>query len=76
VQGTIERQSVVYRDHMNHGKRRDGEVYASIASEINDTPRTVMVTLPDGTRMKKKIMDQVYDAETGELVTLNDIYNK
>jgi len=47
-----------------------------MAAEVYDVPRKVTVTLPDGTRKKVQVMDTVIDQESGEIVTLNDIYNQ
>lgn len=76
LQNRVDMQSMVYQEHMKHAKRRDGEIYASMAAEIYDVPRRVTITLPDGTRKKTQVMDTVIDQESGEIVTLNDIYNQ
>ena len=76
LQNKIDKQSTVYQDHMKSAKRRDGEVYASMAAAIYDVPRPVTLTKPDGTRMSAKMMETVVDGETGEIVVLNDIYNQ
>ena len=73
LQNMLDRQTYVYQDHMKFAKRRDGEIFASMASEVIDTPREVTLTLPDGTRKKAKIMDTVVDKQTGEIVAVNDI---
>ena len=44
-------------------------------AETYDVPRQANIELKNGTRKKVKMMDQIIDAESGELVTLNDIYN-
>lgn len=73
LQNMLDRQTYVYQDHMKFAKRRDGEIFASMASEIIDTPREVTLTLPDGSRKKTKIMDTVVDTKTGDIVAINDI---
>jgi len=73
LQNMLDRQTYVYQDHMKFAKRRDGEIFASMASEVIDTPREVTLTLPDGTRKKAKIMDTVVDKQTGEIIAVNDI---
>ena len=75
LQARLDMQSMVYQDHMKHAKRYDGEVYASMASEVYDVPRNIKMTLPDGTRKNAKIMETVIDNETGEIVVLNDLNN-
>lgn len=74
LQAKIDKQSIVYQENFKHAKRRDGVVYASMASEIFDVPRTEKITLPDGTRKTVKIMDTVVN-EQGEIVVLNDLNN-
>lgn len=71
----IEKQSIVYQGNYKHALRHDGVVWASIASEIIDSPRKVRVELPDGTRKEVQVMEQIFDEETGELVTINDLRN-
>lgn len=75
LQNRLDQQSMVYQHNMKHAKRRDGEIYASMASKIYDAPRTVTVMQPDGTRKKVQTMETMLDARTGELVVLNDISN-
>lgn len=75
LQARLDQQSMVYQQNLKHAKRRDGEIYASMASEVYDTPREISLTLPDGTRKKVQVMEAVQDKETGEMVVLNDITN-
>lgn len=71
----LDQQSIVYQQNLKHAKRRDAEVYASMAVEVYDAPREVTLTSPDGTTKKVKIMEAVLDRQTGELVALNDLTN-
>ena len=73
LQSKIDEQWYVYRDNYKHAKRRDGMIYAGMAGEVFDSPREVTVTLPDGSRKKTKVMDMVVDAQTGDIVAMNDI---
>ncbi|MHA1420279.1 MAG: portal protein [Candidatus Heimdallarchaeaceae archaeon] len=73
LEARIERQSMRFQTHMKHAKRRDGEVWISMASEIIDTPRKVMVELPDGAKKETQVMDTIIDKETGDLITVNDL---
>lgn len=75
LQARLDMQSMVYQQHFKHGKRRDGEIWASMASEIYDVPRKTVSTLPDGTRKDVEIMSTVLDEETGTYVTINDLRN-
>ena len=72
-QGQIEKQSVVYQEHMKHAKRRDAEVWVSMAAEIHDVPREVTLTLADGGTKTVQVMETVIDEETGNIVTINDL---
>ena len=71
----LDQQSIVYQQNLKHAKRRDAEIYASMAVEVYDAPREVTLTLPDGSTKKVKIMEAVMDKETGELTALNDLTN-
>jgi hypothetical protein len=75
LQNRLDQQSLVYQQNHKHAKRRDAEIYASMASFIYDAPRTVTLTLPDGTTKTAKIMESVIDRETGDIVVLNDLTN-
>lgn len=69
----IDQQTFVYQENMKHSKRRDGEIYASFATRIYDVPKTVVISLPDGTRKEAEVMKQVIDPDTGEPMLLNDL---
>jgi hypothetical protein len=71
----LDMQSMVYQEHYKHAKRRDGQVYASMAAAVYDVPRKIKMTLPDGTTKESMVMQTVIDKETGDLVTLNDLSN-
>lgn len=75
LQNRLDQQSMVYQQNMKHAKRRDGEIYASMASELYDAPREVVIMRPDGSRDHIQIMETVMDKRTGELVVLNDVSN-
>lgn len=75
LQAQLELQSMVYQEHSKHAKRRDAEIYASMATVIYDTPRKAKITMPDDTRKEIEIMETIIDEETGDIVTLNDLTN-
>ena len=75
LQSRLDMQSMVYQDHTKHAKRRDAQVFASMASEIYDVPRRIRVENADGTRREVQVMEQVVDKETGNIVTIHDISN-
>jgi len=75
MQSSISEQSTIYQINFATAKRRDGEVYASMAAQIYDTPRKVVLTKNDGSRETTEIMQFIVDEETGETVTLNNINN-
>lgn len=75
LQNRIDMQSMVYQEHYKHAKRRDGEIWVSMASEIYDTPRKVTLVKPDGSRQDAQIMQTVIDQESGDLVVINDLSN-
>lgn len=73
LQTRIDKQSSTYQQNFKHAKRRDAEIWASMAIEIYDAPRKTTITAPDGTKTQVEIMESVVDSETGELVTLRDL---
>lgn len=75
LQNRLDQQSIVYQQNLKHAKRRDAEIYASMAVEIYDEPRRVTLTLPDGSTKKATIMEGVIDRQTGKYVSLNDLTN-
>lgn len=75
LQQRLDQQSIVYQQNLKHAKRRDAEIYASMATVVYDAPREVTLTMPDGSRKKESIMSSVVDSDSGELVVLNDLSN-
>ena len=75
LQNRLDQQSIVYQQNLKHAKRRDAEIYASMAADVYDAPRKVTLTLPDGTRKTEELMGSMIDRETGEQVILNDLTN-
>lgn len=75
LQSRMDQQSYIYQHNFKFAKRRDAEIYASIASQIFDAPRTVSIQTPDGNTKQTQLMRVVIDGETGEPVTLNDLTN-
>lgn len=73
LQAKIDDQWYIYRDNYKHAKRRDGEVWASMASEVYDSPRRVTLEKPDGSRKRVQMLEAVVDKETGEIAFINDI---
>lgn len=72
----IDLETYVFQDNLAIAMRRDGEIYASIASEIYDTTRTVVTTAEDGNESNVELMSQVVDFQQGQVVTKNDIRGK
>lgn len=75
LQNRMDQQSYIYQHNMKFAKRRDAEIYASMASQVFDTPRTVTIETPDGNRQQVQLMNVVIDRQTGEPVVLNDLTN-
>lgn len=75
LQARLDMQSMIYQTNRKHALRHDGVVYASMASVVYDVPREVKITLPDGTEKTDKIMEDVVDQQTGEIVVLKDLRN-
>lgn len=66
-------ETFLYQNNFALAMKHAGCVYASIAAEIYDIPREVTVTNPDGTETEAMIMESVFDDESGEMITINDI---
>lgn len=75
LQNRVDQQAYVYQHNFKFAKRRDAEIFASMATEIFDAPRKVTIETPDGNRQEVQIMSVVIDQETGEPVTINDLTN-
>lgn len=75
LQSRMDQQSYIYQHNAKHAKKRDAEVYASIASQIHDTPKKLSIQTEDGTLKSVDLMRVVIDEDTGEPVTLNDLTN-
>lgn len=66
-------ETFVFQDNLATAHRRDGEIYASMAAEIYDTPREVTTTSPDGSEGKVMLMEQVMNFQNGQVETINVI---
>ena len=75
LQSRLDQQNYQFQHNFKFAKRRDAEIYASIVSEIIDTPRTVSIETADGQTQQVQIMETVIDRESGEPVTVNDLTN-
>jgi hypothetical protein len=75
LQARLDMQSMIYQEHYKHAKRRDAEIYASMAKEVYDIPRKEVIELPDGTKKHIEIMQAVLDKKTGNPIFLNDLRN-
>jgi hypothetical protein len=75
LQNRVDQQAYIYQHNYKFAKRRDAEIFASMASEIFDSPRNVTIETPDGNRKEVEIMSVIIDKETGEPVTVNDLTN-
>lgn len=73
MQHRLDMQSYVYQKNHKTAMRRDGEIYASMASEIYDTERDVVLTSPDGTSRTEKLNEQTMDINTFEMSIGNDM---
>ena len=74
LQARLDLQSVIYQEHGKHSLRRDGEVWAGMASVIYDTPRKVKVEHPDGTKKTQQLMELVI-GDDGVFKTKFDLRN-
>jgi len=75
IQVNTDEQTAIYLNFVKYAKRRDAEIWASMASQTYDTPRTVNISRRDGSRDSVELMKTVIDEETGNVAVLNDITN-
>lgn len=75
IQSRMDQQSYIYQHNLKFAKRRDAEIYASMAGQIYDTPRSVMIETADGNTKQVQLMQTVMDKDTGEMVVINDLTN-
>ena len=75
IQKLFDKNSLTYQDNLKSALRRDGEVYASMASVVYDTEQEVQLTKPDGTRKSETINHEEIDPGTLKVVVNNDIRN-
>tara|TARA_R110002020_G_scaffold461823_1_gene680973 strand:+ start:5026 stop:7107 length:2082 start_codon:yes stop_codon:yes gene_type:complete len=75
LQSRIDEQSAEYQENLKHAKRRDAQIYASMAAEVYAQPREVILTLPDGQRKPAQLMEEVFDEKKGTFKTVNDLNN-
>ena len=73
LQGRIDMQSMIYQTNHKHALRRDALIFASMASEVYDTPRRLTLTAPDGTRRHESTMQNVLDMSSMTMQTINDL---
>lgn len=75
LQNQINMTNYEFQEKRKFAIRRDAEIYASMASEVYDTPRDVILELPNGSRKTVQTMQMVLDEQTGEMVFINDLSN-
>lgn len=75
MQNRLDMQSYVYQKNHKTAMRRDGEIYASMARDIYDTPREVVLTSIDGSSKKAMLNEVTLDPNTFEQVVQNDMRN-
>jgi hypothetical protein len=73
MQHRLDMQSYVYQDNHKTAMRRDGEIYASMARDVYDTKRDVVLTAIDGTSKKATVNEPVFDPETFNMQTRNEM---
>ena len=66
-------ETFLYQNSYVLGKKQAARVYASMAAELYDVPRKATMTMPDGTEKEVMVMETIYDDETDQEVTINDI---
>ena len=73
VQNSANMETFLYQNNQALAMKQAGRVFAAMAAEIMDVPQEVTITTEDGTEKKVQVMESIYDYETGEEVTLNNL---
>jgi methyl coenzyme M reductase subunit D len=66
--------SYIFLDNFAEAMRRDGQVWSAMNSEVMDTEREVTITNVDGTTTKGRVNELIFDADSGEMVKLNQVH--
>lgn len=69
----LDMQSYTYQDNHKFAMRRDGEIYASMASEIYDTQQEITLVKIDGTKTTETINQATMNFESMEPEIKNDV---
>ncbi len=75
LQGRIDMQSYVYQHNFKHAKKRDAEVWASMATEVHAMPQKVSIQKEGGDIQKVELMRSIIDRDTGDVKVINDLSN-
>lgn len=75
IQKRFDMQSYNYQHNLRVALRRDGEIYASMASVIYDSEQEVVLTKVDGTRANEIINQEEINPQNLQLETKNDVTN-
>ena len=73
LQNRMDMQSFIYQDNHKMGLRRDAEIFASMAPEVYDSQRDITLTMIDGTRKTETLMETIFDPQSMEMATENDL---
>ena len=73
LQKRLDMQSYIYQNNHKHANRRDGEIYASMASEVYDMEDEVRLVKRDGSKSLEKINVMEVDYSSMTRVVRNDV---
>lgn len=73
VQKAQNMETFLYQNGFKLAMKHAATVYASMSSELYDVPRKTTIAMPDGTEKEVMILESVFDDESGQEVTINDI---
>ena len=75
IQAHLDVQSQLYKEHLEYAYRREGQICASIWSQIIDTPRKLGITKVDGTEDTVEVNTVSTNLETLEMAIDIDMSN-
>lgn len=75
IKARLDQQAQLYQEHLEYSYRIEGEIVASMFSEVYDTERDIQIISADGQESTQTINKPVQDFESMTIVIENDMQN-
>lgn len=73
AQNSTNMETFLYQNSASLAMKQAGRIFASMAREVMDVPQEIRVTDESGKESSVQVMESIFDYESGEEVTLNDV---